>query len=940
MIQIPIERVRAQLEIIRAEMLHAEENPLRQGYREAACVLTRFQPRRLVPSGGGEPGWAEFLHDCEPVVTADRGDWWRLRADIRYDVLRQLGTRERMREAMMANPDRPADPAQRMLEAILDREPIRIGRLTREELVGLSMVLEWLSGILDNLPNADEVRRALPMADLLEPFRRLAALSFVGREAQLQQLSDYVGVKPAGSTKRRAFRFVRESIYSLTSRPPLMIYGPGGVGKSTLLARFILDHVEAAGKNALPFVYLDIDRVVLNPEQPISLLIEAGRQLEHQLPQFRKRIGSLMEYVNRASRSYDAMESAKSLPILDASTFQGFGDVLQAVGKPVLFVVDTFEEAQFLGAEVVHNIWIMLQQLQKAAPNLRIVVSGRAVVEGFSTEPVKLEDLTHTEALQLLRNLLGTAPAKSALEEIFDVTGGNPMSLRLGASVVEEHGIEKLRTIESRSWLVLRVRAETLQARLYGRILTHIHNPEVRKLAYPGLVVRRITADIVSEVLAEPCGLKLHTLWDADRLVNELAREVSLVERDPEDGALVHRQDVRRLMLKDLTDQVPETVVRSIHDRAVAFYEQSEGVIARAEEIYHRLMRGDDPRSVEVRWEPGVEPRLRTALEEVPTAARLWLSRKLGVTPDPRLRERAALEEWEEITARAVERHLQAGNPEGALREMRERKDRSPQSPLFRLELEALRMLGRLREAAKVAERALKLAQASDDSSIIRELLLQRAFIAETSGEFAMALTQAEEAARLLGTQPAADEALRVLVTRIRLLRKMGESNDVERRKLIDQAKQLLAPEVVRSLRRRPALLREVAAELGGVIPELLEDAIDTIGIELLDDSQEEMLAHALLDWNQVLVVEGDSSPGELAEHAGLSENTQENWKAFVHEVGTGRLKNSLLSWRSALPSDKRMDKTLVNLYRSGVDAALTRRPTSVRGVSEFDPIA
>jgi hypothetical protein len=55
--------------------------------------------------------------------------------------------------------------------------------------------------------------------------------------------------------------------------------------------------------------------------------------------------------------------------------------------------------------------------------------------------------------------------------------------------------------------------------------------------------------------------------------------------------------------------------------------------------------------------------------------------------------------------------------------------------------------------------------------------------------------------------------------------------------------------------------------------------------------------------------------------------------------VGTGRLKNSLLSWRSALPSDKRMDKTLVNLYRSGVDAALTRRPTSVRGFSEFDPI-
>ena len=57
-------------------------------------------------------------------------------------------------------------------------------------------------------------------------------------------------------------------------------------------------------------------------------------------------------------------------------------------------------------------------------------------------------------------------------------------------------------------------------------------------------------------------------------------------------------------------------------------------------EIYHRLMRGDDPSSIESRWIAGLDPYLQTALEEVPSAARIWLSRRLGVTPDRALLQR------------------------------------------------------------------------------------------------------------------------------------------------------------------------------------------------------------------------------------------------------------------------------------------------------------
>ena len=47
-----------------------------------------------------------------------------------------------------------------------------------------------------------------------------------------------------------------------------MIHAPGGMGKSALIARFALQHLEPTGEYpALPFVFLDFDRTVLIPER-------------------------------------------------------------------------------------------------------------------------------------------------------------------------------------------------------------------------------------------------------------------------------------------------------------------------------------------------------------------------------------------------------------------------------------------------------------------------------------------------------------------------------------------------------------------------------------------------------------------------------------------------------------------------------------------------
>ena len=104
-----------------------------------------------------------------------------------------------------------------MFETSGGREPIAFSDLSRDEVAALITVLDWVEDILDGLPEKTAVRSALAKADLLAPMRRLAGRGFVGRQPELGQLDDYVF---AGSP------------------PPatLFVFGPGGVGKSTLLA--------------------------------------------------------------------------------------------------------------------------------------------------------------------------------------------------------------------------------------------------------------------------------------------------------------------------------------------------------------------------------------------------------------------------------------------------------------------------------------------------------------------------------------------------------------------------------------------------------------------------------------------------------------------------------------------------------------------------------
>src|SRR5262249_23187323 len=116
------------------------------------------------------------------------------------------------------------------------------------------------------------------------------------------------------------------------------------------------------------------------------------------------------------------------------------------------------------------------------------------------------------------------------------------------------------------------------------RILRHVRNEYARKLAWPGLVVRRVTRDIIREKLATLCGLDpQHT----DAAFDALANEVWMVERVGDE--LRHRQDLRARTLPLMRLHNP-TCFEAVNEAAKDYFAaRRTQPAAGAEWVYHRL---------------------------------------------------------------------------------------------------------------------------------------------------------------------------------------------------------------------------------------------------------------------------------------------------------------------------------------------------------------
>lgn len=847
-------------------------------FHVAAAVLSSFDRATLRPASLDLPtstgdDIVDVLSDSMPVSGVGGAAQWKLLADVRRDVLQQLGSRETIQRAIDANPVRPTDQVQSIFEAYVKGTAPPLETQDLEQLAATFEVAQWLDGLPvalgSPLPDVDAIRSHSDYLTFLQPFEDLAGKNFAGREKELTMLRNYVGVLPPGSLLTGVVRAARR-VLNLLEKPPLVIHGPGGVGKSALIARFIWEHANIPNSQKFPFVYLDFDRASLRSEEPLTFMIEAVRQLGLQYAEahpYADRVRAawqeqlIARYQDPAPAvQANQMTSAPGTTALGASTeidwhdyVADFGSLLQNVreGKdPCLFVLDTFEEVQYQGEVVVASLCQFLKAFQEAVPRLRIVIAGRVPIDlpDFPVDPKPLGDFDESAANLFLekRGVVEPKLRRTIIKRI----GRSPLSLLLAATAVKrarESGEEENLDLETADGVDLT--EAQIQGQLYRRILKHIQDPEVEQIAYPGLALRRVTPDIIRRVLAVPCKVSVPDDATAQDLFDRLAREISLVHF--EDGALVHRRDVRRIMLPLLRESQKDAV-RDIEEAAIAYYMERDGSVDRAEEIYHRLARHEPFDVVAARWDDDAKPYLYNALDqnELGARERAWLLPRLdrGRKLDAEERAAADLETWEWDTEQRVRELIERNRLPAALEALQVRMERTPSSPLYALEADVLEGMDEWKPALNALEAGIAAATTAGDRGQRLDLMVRAANLDLRLRDDATAAGRLAEAESLLSDRADdAPRALRIGLTRMEVergARQQGDwiphdEDDMQRRLAAVSDEQLVA---------NPDLALWVARDLDAS-HEPLRRVIGLLGLELRP-GQSRALARAVALWD------------------------------------------------------------------------------------------
>ncbi|MFI9051401.1 ATP-binding protein [Streptomyces sp. NPDC053427] len=855
---------------LRQELRAAEDrsdavSDARHAYRAAACLLSRFDPRLLkLPGATGATGAAalELLDDCTTTGMQDTVVW-SLRPEVRHAALRGLAGPEAARAALETNRDQfCADSGpEHLCLAYLSGHPPPQQERTPDELADTLRAVRWLALVpgMHGLPDTGELRHALDRARLLQPLERLVQGPFEGRTGELATIRSYVVDAHPPPV------------------PPLIVHGPGGMGKSTLLAAFLLHSIRRDGP-AFPFAYIDFERPTLSLQEPVTLIAEAARQLGIQYPahgaeltaladECQQVAGSQREERDRVTQLNELATTRSVLGRSSSNAFQALatgreGDLIARVAdvlvravagtpqeeQPFVLVIDSFEDAQYRGSPVVGRMWSTCRAFQSVYPRMRCVVSGRAPVDHPAREAtpmeIELRELDPAAAEGLLAACGVTDPdvARTLAERV----GGHPLSLKLAAravAVAHSDGAdlteELLHSLPARREEAFRrVDQLLVQGILYERILSHIADEDVRRLARPGLVLRTLTPEIIKDVLAGPCGLPVTTQEAARTLFDEF-RRLDMVEPAGPD-AVRYRADVRAIMLR-LPDGDHTAALREIEQRAVGYYAARDGTADRAEEIYHRLRLDENPRSVEERWLPGVERFLLGAQQDLPPRAAALLMAKLGTGASDKVAEAADQADWERITAREVEDLLAQGFTEEAYARIRRRRPWTPCSPLHSLFAETLGRLGRPDEARQATADALAGTPDADCAERRLELLLLSARLAADAGDLASAdhdLREAEDTAVGLGQDL---EAMGALLARARLAGDTEDQDTEADGQLAEKLRDM--PDAV--LAGRPVLVRAVASQIYDEDPGALDHALKVVGLPA-DDATLDTLGAAM----------------------------------------------------------------------------------------------
>lgn len=593
----------------------------------SAAVRERFRPSALIETWlarqGADASDAAVSEAIEVSLTlgelagpeAESESGAGLPLALRRDLLSKAGPAEL---AVALQRDPPRTLVEHAFGGLVAGQAPDTGGYGRGDLLALSVAARWAEGVEGAAKvDAAEIERQMAAQQFVERVGGADLPLFVGREGMLHALHE---------------------IWRLRERPTVMVEGPGGIGKSIAVARFFQTVLQSDDPALRPdaILHLDFDLPQMQRASGVDMAIEVVRQLA-----LRWLTGEDRDAATRMSRLMRALgpseestrSRSQSTHLRDSrsrtSSEQILAEALRilrvTLRRPlrIIFFADSFERAELLDEVAALNVGRVIDALRRQGTDLMVIYAARAyraperVDRRQRKSWMSVKRFTQSEAADYL---IGKARERGVTLTRSDASRANryirgwPLGLRIAVSMLGTSA----EGFDAEAWLALiATDGRTAQATLYERLLERIENENLRRLAKPGLLVRRISADVIAEVLAGPCDLPPDI--DAWRLMDQAEYDGQLFFREPGDhGALWHRQDLRAIMLPILQGDVLESVARAIHDNAVAHYADEPGDIARGEELYHRLCRGDARDVVAGRWTMAAGQRLVGSLDELP----------------------------------------------------------------------------------------------------------------------------------------------------------------------------------------------------------------------------------------------------------------------------------------------------------------------------------
>jgi len=563
-----------------------------QAALEQAALVGSFVPARLLRSVTPQPDaqvFAALGEHCQEVPVDSRIEW-TLKPDRRRQVLLALKEEGRLAEVAGRVAPADADAFGRFLSGAVSGTKWDTVGLSRPELGAMHTAMQFARTVLDTAETADTVQRQLARRDADDALALVLPTRLVGRDAELQRLVAFVSntsPDPSGQ--------------------PMFVTGFGGCGKSALLAEFTRV-MRGPGWNGLPVITLDFDRPSIGSADGIEMILEFSRQLglhrvdlSSALANFRRAAAELLQYdSDRKSGSFEANASMESR--VWSVWYEMLGGILP-IEEPVVVILDTFEEVSVRGEEDAAYVlrWLDNLRFEGRVANLRAIVSGRAVAqaerEDAESRHLALDDLdpaASRDMLKLLAQRLQRDLSDELCGRIVRRVGGNALMLRIVSDFLAQEGESAVEDLLQADASPPHGNVLT-QAYLYGRILKRIRtdDKDIVKIAHPGLALRRVTADLIQEVLAPTCGLGPISQERAQELFLKLTRQVWLVEPTLNSQVVRHRRHVRTQMMRALS-AAENGPMRTVHEAALNFYRDGHERFAdrdeaRLEACYHSL---------------------------------------------------------------------------------------------------------------------------------------------------------------------------------------------------------------------------------------------------------------------------------------------------------------------------------------------------------------